>query len=87
MIKDKFIQGLENKSISEIQSIPKSDLHSHAGRGGNISYIENMLNKKLTPLSRPLNSLKEMDEWFNDNIKCHFPDGSGYIQRIAAAFV
>ena len=41
MDKIKFIQALENKSIQEIQTIPKSDLHSHTGRGGTIAYIEN----------------------------------------------
>ena len=82
-----FVQALENKSISEIQRMPKSDLHSHAGRGGNPSYIENMLNVKMARLTEPLNSVFEMDKWFNDNVKCHFPDKNGWIQRIAAAFV
>ena len=55
--------------------------------GGNISYIENMLHVEITPLSRPLDSIGEMDAWFQDNIKCHFPDKNGYVQRVAAAFV
>ena len=50
----KFIQALKNKSITEIESVPKSDLHSHAGRGGRLSYVEKMLNTKLTPLTTPL---------------------------------
>lgn len=44
---EKFIQAVKNKSISEIQSIPKSDLHSHAGRGGSITYIEQWANVKI----------------------------------------
>jgi len=87
MSKDAFIQALKNKSISEIQNIPKSDLHSHAGRGGRPSHIEDMLNVKIARLTEQLNSVQEMDEWFNDNVKCHFPDKNGWIQRIAAAFV
>jgi len=87
MSKEKFIKALENNSISEIQSIPKSDLHSHAGRGGNLSYLEKMLNVKIARLTEPFVSLSEMQEWFNDNIKIHFPDKHGYIQRVAAAFV
>ena len=86
MEKMKFIQALENKSLLDIQNIPKSDLHSHSGRGGNISYIENMLNVKMARLTEPLNSVQEMDKWFNDNVKCHFPDKIGWIQRKAAAF-
>jgi len=27
-----------------------------------------------------------MQEWFNNNVKIHFPDKNGYIQRVAAAF-
>jgi len=84
---EKFIQALKNNSLSEVESIPKSDLHNHAGRGGRISYIENMLNVKLSPLSKVLSSVQEMDRWFADNVKCHFPDKSGFIPRIAAAFV
>ena len=86
MSKERFIKALESNSISEIQSIPKSDLHSHAGRAGKPSYIENMLNVKIARLTEPLVSLSEMQEWFNDNIKVHFPDKNGYIQRVAAAF-
>jgi len=28
---EKFIQALKNNSIPDLQSIPKSDLHNHAG--------------------------------------------------------
>jgi len=87
MDKSKFIQALENSSIREIQSVPKSDLHNHAGRGGNPAYIENMLGINIVRLTEPLSSLLAMDMWFNDNIKCHFPDKNGWIQRIAASFI
>ena len=87
MDRERFVQALESESIEEIQKVPKSDLHSHAGRGGRLSYIEHMLHVHIPPLSEPLNSLHEMDEWFKNNVKCHFPDRDGYVQRIAAAFV
>ena len=82
-----FIKALKSNSISDMQNVPKSDLHSHAGRGGTIAYVENMLKIKLTPLVEPLSSIAEMNRWFQDNIKRHFPDNNGYIQRVAAAFV
>ena len=87
MNKMNFIQALKNKSISEIEGIPKSDLHSHAGRGGRLSYIEKLLDVKISPLSEPLSSLSEMDKWLRDNVKCHFRDKEGWIQRVAASFV
>ena len=44
MNKNKLIHALLNNSISEMQFIPKSELHSHAGRGGTISYLERWAN-------------------------------------------
>ena len=39
MDKEGFLQALEKDSVELLKRIPKSDLHSHAGRGGSISYI------------------------------------------------
>lgn len=86
MSEEKFIKALENNSLSELQTISKSDLHNHAGRGGNPAYIENLLDTKIPRLTKPLASLLEMQEWFDHNIKAHFPDKNGFIQRISAAF-
>jgi len=82
-----FIQALESNSLPDIQRIPKSDLHNHAGRGGSPAYIEKLLGVTLPRLTTPLASVPEMDEWFNDNIKCFFPDKNGWIPRLAAAFI
>lgn len=87
MNKIKFTQALQNNSISEMQCIPKSELHSHAGRGGSISYIEKRVNTKTIPSQQPFSSLPEMNQWLNDHIKCHCPPGiDGYLLRIEAAF-
>jgi adenosine deaminase len=87
MPKELFIQSLINESHEGLTKVPKSDLHNHAGRGGNPFYIENILDVKMARLTEPLNSLDEMQKWFDDNIKCHFPDKNGWIQRVAAAFI
>lgn len=87
MNKIKFLHALQNNSISEMQDIPKSELHSHAGRGGTISYIKKKTNTKISAPKDPFSSLSEMNQWLNDNIKCHCPSGiSGYLLRIEAAF-
>lgn len=70
-----------------MEGIPKSDLHSHAGRGGSITYIEKWANVKIEPPSQPFNSLCAMNQWLNDNVKCHCPGFSGYLKRVEAAFV
>lgn len=82
-----FCQALRNHAIGEIESIPKSDLHSHAGRGGSINYIEKWANVKITPPLQPFNSLNEMNQWLNDHVKCYCPGFSGYLKRVEAAFV
>ena len=87
MSKIDFIYALENNSIIELQAVPKSDLHNHAGRGGHISYMENMLKMPLPRRTEPFGSLEEMDVWFENNIKGHFPSKHSYIIRIGAAFV
>lgn len=39
-MKKPFIDAIHNHSLQGLQNIPKSDIHSHAGRAGNIRYIE-----------------------------------------------
>jgi hypothetical protein len=84
--KEKFIQALHENSLDIIKSIPKSDLHSHAGRGGTISYIEQWANVRIIPPAEPFDSLREMNQWLNDNVKIHCPGVSGYLKRVEAAF-
>jgi len=86
MFKSAFAQALQKHSIAEMQRIPKSDLHSHAGRGGTLAYIEQWANVKIPPPSEPFNSLQEMNQWLNDHVKCHCPGFSGWLKRIEAAF-
>lgn len=84
---DKFEMYLQENSLKGLESIPKSDLHSHAGRGGSITYIEQLANVKIIPPSEPFNSLQEMNQWLNDNVKCYCSGFSGYLKRVEAAFV
>jgi adenosine deaminase len=86
-MKEDFIRALQNNSLAALEGIPKSDLHNHAGRGGRPAYFEQALGVKLPRLTTPLGSVPEMDKWFNDHIKCHFPDKNGWIHRLAAAFI
>lgn len=87
MDKERFIQALEENSMELLKHIPKSDLHSHAGRGGSVSYIEDYANVKIAPPSEPFNSLSDMNQWLNDHVKIHCPSGlSGYLKRVEAAY-
>ena len=80
--------ALERESLPDLARIPKSDLHSHAGRGGHISYIEKLTGAKIAPREKPFESLFEMNQWLRDNVKCHLPGGAeGYLKQIEASFV
>lgn len=82
-----FTEALRQNSLVELQKIPKSDLHSHAGRGGRLSYIREWANARIEPPKKPFDSLFHMQEWFEANVKCHCIGVSGYLKRIEAAFV
>ena len=78
---------MNSYNLNLIRDLPKSDLHSHAGRGGNIKYIEKWAGVKIIPNNRPFESLSDMQSWFVNNVKCHCPGIEGYLKRIEAAFV
>ena len=88
MEESSFVTALKNESLPALSRIPKSDLHSHAGRGGHISYIEKYANVKITPNQRPFESLFEMNLWLKENVKCHLPQGAeGYLKQVEGSFV
>lgn len=86
-MKQKFIKSLQENHILDLQKVPKSDLHNHAGRGGNIQYIGAWANAKIEPPAKPFDTLFQMQEWFENNIKCYCTGIQGYLKRIEAAFV
>jgi adenosine deaminase len=86
-MRSQFIEALHKNSILDLQKIYKSDLHNHAGRGGNIRYIEAWANVTIEPSVKPFDSLSKMQEWFEHNVKCHCAGLQGYLKRIEAAFV
>lgn len=82
-----FLKALEHGSLQMMQRIPKSDLHNHAGRGGSQAYIGQKLGITIMSPSQPFENLSEMNAWLRLNVNQHFPDKSGYLTRIEAAFV
>ena len=82
----KFMDFLRQGSLAGLESIPKSDLHSHAGRGGSLCYISAWAKADIEPPHSPFASLGEMQEWFEQNVKAHCPGLPGYLKRIEASF-
>lgn len=85
-MKKLFMEALYKNSITELYKIPKSDLHNHAGRGGNLEYIEAWANVKIEPPTKPFETLYKMQQWFENNVKCHCAGIQGYLKRIEASF-
>lgn len=85
-MEDAFIQALTRDSLSELQHVPKSDLHSHAERGGNMNYIGHWARAAIHPPTQPFDNLSEMQQWFEKNVKVHCPGLQGYLKRIEASF-
>lgn len=82
-IDKKLYQGLENQDRSLLEQIPKSDLHNHAGRGGKIED----LSIDISPRIKPFESLNEMQEWFELNVKTRIAPGvEGFLNRVEASF-
>lgn len=79
--------SVKNEYLSVIQALPKSDLHSHAGRGGNISYISKYYKVDINPPQHSFIDLSDMQNWFENNVKTHCVGIVGYLKRIEAAFV
>ncbi|GFZ32994.1 adenosine deaminase family protein [Clostridium zeae] len=85
-MKEEFIRALKNNDLNVMKTIPKSDLHNHSARGGNIKYIEDWIGKSIARPSDKFKNLHEMQLWNNKNINPLFRGLLGYEKRIEAAF-
>jgi adenosine deaminase len=83
---NKFEIYLQENSLKGLSSIPKSDIHSHAGRGGKIDYISSWAKAEIPLPPNKFDSLSHMQRWFCDNIKTHCPGLQGFLKRWEAAF-
>lgn len=80
-------QALVENSINKLMLVPKSDIHTHGGKGGRIKYFAEWANVSIKPPEQPFNDLNDMQLWFNSNIKIHDNGLKGYLKRVEAAFV
>lgn len=81
-----FIESLQENLFDNIASFPKSDLHSHAGRGGNVAFISNWIGKKIPLPPAKFQSLGDMNQWYIENIRCVAGNTEGQIKRWEACF-
>ena len=83
----KFISALKNHDIDTVKEIPKSDLHNHFVLGGNRKYIYEQKKILIEPISSPLVSMQEMDEWNRKYLGERFDSSEMRKFLIEAAFV
>jgi hypothetical protein len=81
-----FIEALQSGDIENIRQFPKADLHNHFVLGGGRDYILKETGHDIKPLSRPLVSMREIDEWNGRYIGQHFNSPEGRKFLIEAAF-
>lgn len=81
-----FVEILENGDEEQLLCIPKSDIHSHAGRGGNIQFIAERTGKAISFPPQKYSSLSHMQTWFDQNIKPYCAGKDGQILRWEACF-
>ena len=81
-----FIELLENREYKKLLQVPKSDIHSHAGRGGNIAFIAERTGANILPPPEKYDSLSHMQQWFDANIKPLCGGREGQILRWEACF-
>lgn len=86
-MKKTFISALEKGSLVEVSTFPKSELHSHAGRGGNVKYIAEWAGKNIALPPQKFSSLSDMQQWYSDNIRCLSLGKEGQIRRWEACFL
>lgn len=81
-----FVELLENREYEQLLQVPKSDIHSHAGRGGNIAFIAEKTGANISPPPVKYDSLSHMQQWFDENIKPICGGKEGQILRWEACF-
>ena len=72
--------------LKHYQSLKKSDLHSHAGRGGNKRFVEESYGVKIADPPERFSSLTDMQEWYAANIRDITSGKLGAVRRWEAAF-
>jgi adenosine deaminase len=80
-------EALAEQSMGKLMLVPKSDLHTHGGKGGRIQHFSEWANTPIRASECPFDTLDEMQNWFNTNIKIHDNGKPGYLKRVEGGFV
>lgn len=77
---------MENELLDYFRTLPKSDLHSHAGRGSSLSYISQCVGKEIPLPPAKFSHMQDMQSWYEENIRNLTSGVEGQILRWKGAF-
>ncbi len=81
----RFIRALETDNRALLQTVPRSDLHCHAGLSYRLEMLEKWVGKKITPPPLMMESLAPMNQWIVDELKTLYSDKSCFEFALKAA--
>ena len=82
-----FYSGLKKGDTNLVKQVPKSDLHAHSTRSGSRNYFEEKY-EVLTDSRTSFNSIKDMNTWYDENIKVLFAsEQDSFEERLRSAFI
>ena len=83
---NRFTYALKQRNLEELRKCPKADLHNHFVLGGNRRFLYQVTGKKIEPLTHPLSSMDEMNQWSQKYIGQDFNSTEMRKLLIRAAF-
>lgn len=79
-----FIEALQRQDLAALRKVPKADLHNHFMLGGDRKWIRENCGIQIDPVTQPLASMAEMDQWSQKQINAHFGGRSGRLIMLEA---
>ncbi|HRZ41526.1 MAG TPA: hypothetical protein P5228_02360 [Bacteroidales bacterium] len=81
----RFIRALETADKALLQSVPRSDLHCHAGLSFRLEVLERWAGKKITPPPSLMESLAPMNRWITEELTELYQDRKCFEFSLKAA--
>lgn len=81
-----FIEALENHDLRALENIPKGNMHSHAGKGANVNFLERKTGAKIGKPKSYFYSLEAMHQWYSQNIGIYCKGIWGLLLRWEGCF-
>ena len=85
-MKKEIISGLESQNLGVIEKVQKSNWHSHAGKGGNVNFVEQELKIKLPRHDERFDNMKHLQHWVSEKYGFFTQKTSGMLLCWEACF-